>query len=470
MPAISKHVPWMLFLILLAACGTIVPSAAPIPTSAPTFTTVSLTTAAVPTETSLPTEIPIPTEMLPNTPMPTQTPPPLVTVAGLRVAYIIDGNLYVQDSGAQPIRLTNSGKDSQPVFSDDGQKLIFRRKEELNDPTKGWSFNTYSINADSTHEQLLVNASKLKAFGAYYDDFSEAAYLEFAPGTHHLLFNTRQTTGYHQIAPWENLHLNQDLFSLDADSGEMKQLLSKGFGGHFDIAPNGKVAWLLTLTGPIHIIDLSGKVVQGNIAEYPVGWMEWSRPPIQWSDDSNKLIVIPIAEPLDDSMRGFTIWRYILDNTQNKTSFDLPGPSASASYKISPDGNWVLYSYINREGGDTSQDGVYLGDLRTGTTSLIGKAQLYGLPASYFWSPDSTHFISSDPQKGLYSADINGKYALLQSEVFDGWLDANHYLYRLHGNEVMGEVGADDKKFNFIQFPGKKTVGWDTFVFLRPGE
>ena len=56
---------------------------------------------------------------------------PLVAVNGLRVAYIVTGNLYVQNSGGQPMQLTNSGVDSTPIFSDDGQKIVFFSWEKL---------------------------------------------------------------------------------------------------------------------------------------------------------------------------------------------------------------------------------------------------------------------------------------------------------------------------------------------------
>jgi hypothetical protein len=472
------HFFWPVLLAFLTACGA-TPTHPPASTTAtpideaaistPATAYAQLTKTAVnlsptplpPTPTALPMGTPLPTE----TPSPTLPPFPQVTVDGLRVAYIIDGNLYVQDSGGQPVQLTSSGKDSQPIFSDDGQKLIFRREEDLDVPEKGWSFNIYSINADGTHEQLLVNASKLMAFGANYDDFSEAAYLEFAPGTHRLLFNTRQTTGYR--LPSEHDQPNKDLFSLNADSGEMKRFFP---GGDFGIAPKGNLAWVSTPAGRIHIINLNGKIIQESAAEYPADWPVWIRPAIQWSVDAKRLIVIPMTDPRDDS-QGRTIWRYTLGNTQKATRFDLPFSDKGRSvlsYDISPDGNWVLYYYIDRESDDTTQNGTYLGDLRTGITRLIGKAELYGtFPSWYSWSPDSVHFIYNDLNNGLYVADIHGKFTPLKTDIFDGWLDANHYLYRIRGNVGMGEVGSD-AKFTFIRFPGKKIGVWGTFIFLKP--
>ena len=42
------------------------------------------------------------------------------------MAYTIDGNLYLQDGTNPPIQLTNDERrDHTPVFSDDGEKIVF---------------------------------------------------------------------------------------------------------------------------------------------------------------------------------------------------------------------------------------------------------------------------------------------------------------------------------------------------------
>src|SRR5258705_10176452 len=109
----------LVIILLLVACGT--------PSTSNTSPTINLTevnstaqSAAVtlfaqtlaPTATSTVT----PT----NTPKPTLTALPFKALDGLRVAYIIDSNVYVQDSGKQAVQLTHSGKDSFPTFANDG--------------------------------------------------------------------------------------------------------------------------------------------------------------------------------------------------------------------------------------------------------------------------------------------------------------------------------------------------------------
>jgi hypothetical protein len=82
----------------------------------------------LPTPTSTPILMPAsPTTLQVETLSPTATEIPLFPLEGLRMAYIVDGNLYLQDSGNEPIQLTDSGEDHTPIFSDDGEKIVFFR-------------------------------------------------------------------------------------------------------------------------------------------------------------------------------------------------------------------------------------------------------------------------------------------------------------------------------------------------------
>ena len=112
------------------------------------------------TQTALPTITPLPPTL---TPTPTSTPLPFKTLDGLRVAYIINGNLYVQDSGKQAMQLTYRGQESNPKFTDDGQKIIFDRAPESQQR------QIYSINSDGSGERALVTSDLLLTLGSGYD-------------------------------------------------------------------------------------------------------------------------------------------------------------------------------------------------------------------------------------------------------------------------------------------------------------
>src|SRR5258706_14361969 len=103
MPTTPKRYFWIVFIMLsLLACDIFSPQPAnsPMATSMPTFTPAPQTPTILPTE----------------TPATTATPLPLFTLDGLRMAYIIDGNLYVQDSGGQQGQLTNSRPDRSALL------------------------------------------------------------------------------------------------------------------------------------------------------------------------------------------------------------------------------------------------------------------------------------------------------------------------------------------------------------------
>lgn len=151
---------WLIFILLLTACNLRAYYAPPTPTmiSSP-IETATLQSSAT------------------KTPMPADTTPlQSFTLNGLCMAYIMDGNLYMQESGGQPIQLTNSGQDRRPMFSDDGQKIVFFRGA-VNQKNA-----VYSINADSSQEQVLVTSDSLMALGLGYDQESELGDLAFVPG------------------------------------------------------------------------------------------------------------------------------------------------------------------------------------------------------------------------------------------------------------------------------------------------
>ncbi|MFZ5909936.1 MAG: TolB family protein [Chloroflexota bacterium] len=290
---------FLTIILLLTACEP-VPIDRPdtsASTSAPIFTPFPLTSTALPTDT-------------PST-TPTPTPLPLSSLEGLRMAYIVDGNLYLQDSGEQPVQLTDSGKDHAPIFSDDGEKIVFFRGE--------LPYEVYSINTDGSQEQALVTGSRLIALGLGYDAFTELRTLDFVPGTHQLLFNT------HQLSPlyietrnleYEYKLSNQDLLLVDTDTSEIKKLLKPGQSVAFRVSPDGKLVGIQA-ADHIDVIGLDGKTIRHNLTTYPSTWLYIWEPDIYWTQDSDKLnIVFPILDGNALTKSGpdpRTFWQYPLN-------------------------------------------------------------------------------------------------------------------------------------------------------------
>ena len=446
-----KYCFWMIFVLLLAACS---PSPTTI-TATPTpeidvnafSTQVAATFVAEITPTAAPTATIFPTST--QTSNVTLTPLPFVTLDGLRAAYIIKGNLYVQDSGKQPVQLTNKGQDTDPIFSDDGEKIVFYRGGKLSKRT----YQVYRINADGSGEEAFVTSTILTALNIGYDQTTELRSLAFVHGTHKLLFNTEQFPSTALRGGDSKPQPNLDLLIADTDTGNIKQLRVPGQAGGFSASPNGNLIWV-GAADHIDLIGLDGKIVHKNFVINPLispGTPDLWNPRLAWMEGGDKLFVIPLdaslgAQGNDGVPEPRTIWLYPT-NGGKAQEIHISPPLMGNMFNISPDGNWVVYTFgdFAQETQETATLGIYLGNLRDGTTKLIGTGESYDLPLSpnsYDWSPDSTHFIFEDYQDQMFMGNIRGEIFSLGNARFARWIDANRYLYEM---VTMAEIGKEEK-------------------------
>jgi len=467
-PTTPKRYLWIIFITLLMGCGSGATSATPTEIDLNAISTQAAATfVAQMTQTAAPTETPAPTPT--RTLAPTLTSFPLVVVDGLRMAYIIKGNLYVQDSGEQPVQLTHSGEDRDPIFSDDGQKIVFFRGK-ASDPN-----NVYSVNADGSQEQALVPSGLLAKLNLRYTEFTELSSLGFVPGTHKLLFNTREFKPRGSKPDDVNRFdatPNADFLLVDTDSGEIKMLLKPGQGGSFHVSPSGELAGIIR-TGNLDVIRLDGKMLYRSLATIPSIPSDVWPPMIQWTQDSSRLFS-EILDPAAGAQGGFlteprTLWQYSMDNGAT-LEIRLSPPLMGNMFSISPNGNWVVYTFSDplNETKETAPYGIYLGNLRDGTTQFLGGGGL-DMSGDYSWSPDSTHFIFDDVQDKMYLGNIHGKIIPLNSWMFSGWIDNSRYLYGTYGGLAMGEIGKQTNAM-VIKFPStwtsKELQHW-THIFVK---
>ena len=452
----TKQYFWIIFTILLTACGNI--SSELDTNTAPTSMSVFTPIVQIPTE--LPTKTPV-------VPSLTSVPGTLFPLDGLRMAYVIDGNLYLQDGNNPPIQLTNNGQDHSPIFSDDGEKVIFFRGLVSHD--------VYSINANGSQERALVTSSLLTALDLGYDDSTEIRSLAFVPGTHQLLFNT------HEFKP-KGLELedmnrlgaqpNQDLLLIDTDTAEIKVLQDSGRGGIFQVSPDGKLVGIQAINH-VDVIGIGSNFIHKNLATYPTAWLYNRKPDVYWTQDSRELsVVLPIETENALDATGpepRTIWQYSMDGGP-AVEIRLFSPPIGNSFNISPDGDWVVYTYDYYPGktDETVTPGIYIGNLRAGSSQLVETAGLYGLPYSFNWSPDSVHFVLVGIQSQFFLGNVSGEITPLTEGRFLGWIDESRYLY-LAGKIFLGEIG---KETNLIvaNIPASiKYINPDyfTFVFVK---
>lgn len=421
-----KHACFLLLLLFLSSCGQVSPPATETPTAAqvPATETLSLSTFTLPAApTALPTFTPLPFNWTTPTTIPSPAPMPIATrteiypLDNLRMAYIMDGNLYVQNGSNQPKKLSDSGEDWYPIFSDDGEKIVFYRGE-----TFDYNSSIYSVNTDGSRLREIITTAWLDTLGVG----TKAGHLAFVPNTHKILFNTYLCPKYD---PSSSSGCAVGLFLADSDTGKIKEILKPALGGylHFDgdpqwlsnysISPDGN---LLSVAhdGQIDILDLDGKNLHRNIMKYVSGKPYELYPKMYWFPDSGGLI---IALPAKPEYFSYTIWKYAFnDNVATQILLDPPPVwthiESNDVISVSPNREWVIYFADDCK--------LYKGNLLDGSTELL-------IPCWYFlpmqWSSDNRHFGSaSNPQAIIGSVDM--PLGLLPG-YFMGWIDAKQFIY-----------------------------------------
>jgi len=454
---ISKRVSIISLVIvgLLAACGTSSTSH-----TSPTINLTDVNSTAQSAAVTLFAQTLAPTStatMVPtNTPKPTPTPLPFMPLEGLRVAYITsDGNLYIQDSGKPAIQLTSNVANRRPIFSDDGQKIVFYRAVgEL-----------WIIGADGTGERAIITLELLRAFGEKYDEFTGLASAAFIPGTHNLIFNT----GFDQRTGESHPHSNKDLLFVNADTGEIRQLRAPDQGGNYLASPDGKKIAVQTIDH-VDVIDVQGKLLLGNLVARPpideyygISWAE-----MFWTPDSNELIILPSRT--DPAAAGIPVlrmvWRFPLSGGGQGVEIKLDPTPSYNEFSISPDGNWIIYAYTAPEvviWDSEKPVGIYLGNLHDGTAKLVYKSRVneIKLPSFYHsWSPDGMHFAFEDDYYHLYFGNTQGEITPARPGDFIGWIDNTHYLFHRYS---FGEIDKE-QYVNVIEYPLDITLA--THIFL----
>lgn len=369
------------------------------------------------------------------------------------MVYVVEENLYLEDGSNPPLQLTYSGEDGYPIFSEDGEIIVFFRGILPRD--------LYAISADGTQERALVTNDKLMALGLGYDEFSEVGSLSFVPGSHRLIFNT------HTLKPGQGGLIpvgNKDLFLVDTDTSEFKILLPPGHGGGYEMSPDGSLV-AYGSSGHIDVINTHGQLIRRNLVTYAPSEPIELIPDIHWLPDSTELTVfLPVETYYDmEAPETYALWRYALDGRAG-VQIPVDPPPIGSDYRLSPDGNWLVYNYFYYPGKtDIDLAGLYISNLQEGRTKLY--APEGASPSG--WSPDSMHFVYGvNPRLFLGAADRSP--AFIDEGYFQGWIDASRYLYSSNQNRMimMGEIGGkpviiSDKlpvelltggvaKFNFI--------------------
>lgn len=397
-----------------------------------TFTPQATVAQIPPTETlsPLPTLTPNPVTIIDPTTIPSPAPIPVSTATeiysldNLRMAYIVDGNLYIQNGSNPPTQLTDNRQDIYPMFSDDGEKIVFYRGRNNENNS------IFSINADGSHIQEIITKGWLDTLGVG----TKAGHLAFIPNTHQFLFNTYLCPDNDDMYSGCTV----GLFLADTNTGKLKEIVKPAlggrllldgdsrWGGNFSISPDGNLL-SIAHAGQIDILSMDGKVIHHNIMEYPPGMPIELYPRVYWFPDSSGFITALPAEKeyyfwVMSGNPAYTIWRYTFDkNIATQIPLDPTllwiRMDSNDVVSVSPNREWVVYFANDCQ--------LYKGNLLDGSTELL-------LPCKYHleiqWNLDNMHFASGAyPEESIFgSIDSPLGYP---PGYFLGWIDAKRFLY-----------------------------------------
>jgi hypothetical protein len=253
-------------------------------------------------------------------------------------------------------------------------------------------------------------------------------------------------------------------FLADTDTAKIRKLVDLGqqvagkinissFPENIKISPDGKMLAVGAEDGT-QIFTLDGKLLRNNILPYTTSDRMFPSPTLSWLPDSSGLIVAAPDQTYNttacDSLTAYTMWRYTIDDN-TAVQIPLDPPPMGYTIAVSPDGNWIAY-------GGVCQPNLYLGNLVTGQTQVLGQNDMR---PNFSWSSDSKHLII-------------GYYDLLTSldkpsirVVSATWIDANHFLSMVDLNGppfryLIGEIRGDDVFYYDEQRSD------DSLVFLKP--
>jgi Tol biopolymer transport system component len=232
--------------------------------------------------------------------------------------------------------------------------------------------------------------------------------LSFAwqPGTHMIFFNTRFNLLSGEQGPGERV--NNDLWKVDADSGQALNVMSHDSVGRFFLSPDGKHI-ALSLPQSIGLVDADGSNFR-LLLNFPFikTYSEYAyKPEALWGRASAYFsVAIPSEDPLAGDASA-TLYRVALDGTVQTLgvlsgNFVFGGTVAPA---ISPDGSFVIYSRTAQDNTAT----LHLARIDgSGDVAVDQRPQPSGF-TGFGWAPDSNHFAYAvTPAEGGFLAPVEG--------------------------------------------------------------
>ncbi len=365
----------------------------------------------------------------------------------LRVVYVKEGNVWQWDVENGSRQLTTAGGASGVWLSDDGQYVAFLRDQ-----------NMWVVDADDGRERQLTRAEDFEVLhlGDYVEMGAtgvEPFQVVWRPGSHQILFNTVPNISTYDLS------LLDDLWLVDADSGELTQILAQGQGGKFTLSPDGQQL-AVSNVGRIDLVAVDGSNRREVMAIPPIRAFdssEYYATPV-WAADSQSLrVAIPPEDNISLPIQPTTLWHIPLDGQAAQAIGHVPAYNTLGippQFAPSLDRVAYLVGYEPAADGQVDLFGIAIAELGDGTISdpAIYPAEVYYVRG---WSPDGTRLLFESAADSV--AEIHVDRAEISSvinrekgrAIYDlAWIDNSGFLYNhqtaSHWNLLLGQYSGGD--------------------------
>lgn len=305
-------------------------------------------------------------------------------------------------------------------ISEDGQLIAFTRGGET------FENSLWIIGFDGSNLREVMTWNDLVSLKTIPDSLGTTPMnLQWIPGTHILTFSTRE------MFEGPGLLVNDDLISVDGDSGEWVVKFMPGQAGIVTFSPAGN--WMAVSTAErVFIMDVIGN--ESPVSELPfvpiITYSEYRYyPSVQWSLDGRRLaVVIPSADPLAEPRQPASIWTLDIQGgdpiLQSQVTPQFIGPVS-----VSPDLEKLFYV---KELGQPAENRR---EIRTAQINGQNEFTVFtgGIPTIWDWNPNSEIFAyQSDPGSAVTVSQMNGSIGNLagtNGTNWFAWTDSTQYLF-----------------------------------------
>lgn len=345
-------------------------------------------------------------------------------------------NLYAWTPSGSTQMIFSGGDLSDLKISGDGILIAFTRHDS------DGRVSLWICDFDGSNAREVITRADMSTLKTNTDSIGAGPVnMRWIPGTHTLTFTS------YEVFDGPGMALNDDLITVDGDTGKWEVLLKPHHGGVAAFSPDGK--WMaLTTPTSVSIMDVNGIPAPGPGLDFPLvlTYSEyWYYPEPVWASDSTQLAVfIPTDDPMKEPRGKSSIW--ILDTIGSQPTRQVQiTPHFIGPVVVSPD--LAKFIYVREVGSPAD-------NLRELRSALINGANGFtvfsgGSPDVYGWTPDGDMFAyRATMEDPITVSQMNGSIGNLQgTEGADWfqWVDSDRFLFtRVTGDTV--ELTLGDRK------------------------